>query len=217
MTVCDPPEDWWGALWLDIAGLPRAEELGRLRDRFGLHPLALEDVATGAQRPKFDEFGSVLFLILSRPHWDSDELRLEQVSLFLGERFVVSIHEAGDDLFEPVRRRLAEGGTSLLDGGGERLLHPLADLVVDQGFPVLDVELQVKQAGLEMRTQTERLDASSCVLASSSIPPASIKRYAHHQRSRSGGLVAFAMGLRNDLVADDVEHGTTGETQDNGQ
>lgn len=138
MTICDPPEEWEGVLWLDIAGLPGAGDLGRLRDRLGLHPLALEDVVTGAQRPKLDEFGSVLFLILSRPHWDSGELRPEQVSLFLGERFVISIHEAGDDLFEPVRRRLAEGGAGLLEGGGERLLHALTDLVVDQGFPVLD-------------------------------------------------------------------------------
>jgi len=137
-TVCDPPESWEGVLWLDIAGLPRAEDLGRLRDRFGLHPLALEDVVTGAQRPKLDELCGTLFLILSRPRWDCGELRPEQVSLFLGERFVVSIHEAGDDLFEPVRRRLAQDGAGLLEGGGERLLHALGDLVVDQGFPVLD-------------------------------------------------------------------------------
>ena len=143
---CRPPEHWQGVLWLDVAGLPRAEDLMRLRDRLGLHPLALEDVVTGAQRPKLDVLDDVLFLILSRPSWYSGELRLEQVSLFLGERFVISIHEAGDDLFEPVRRRLVEGGTNLLEGGGEQLLHALADLVVDQGFPVLDALGEVTEA-----------------------------------------------------------------------
>lgn len=135
---CDPPQDWEGVLWLDVTGLPGTDDLERLRDRLGLHPLALEDIVTGDQHPKLEEFRDVLFLILSWPCWDGDELRPEQVSLFLGKRFVVSIHEAGDDLFEPIRRRLTEGGTSLLEGGGERLLHALADLVVDQGFPVLE-------------------------------------------------------------------------------
>jgi magnesium transporter len=135
---CRPPAHWQGVLWLDVAGLPRAEDLEQLRDGLGLHPLELEDVVTGAQRPKLDEHGETLFLILTRPHWKAGELRLEQVSLFLGERFVISIHEAGDDLFEPVRRRLSGGGFGRMDSEGERLLHALADLVVDQGFPVLD-------------------------------------------------------------------------------
>jgi magnesium transporter len=135
---CVPPEDWSGILWLDIAGLPGEAELAQLRDRLGLHPLALEDVITGGQRPKLDDLGEMLFLVLTRPRWQADELRSEQVSLFLGERFVLSIHEAGDDLFEPLRRRLHKGGAGLLGGGAERLLHALADLVIDQGFPLLD-------------------------------------------------------------------------------
>lgn len=145
-TLCDPPEEWQGDLWLDIAGLPSTEDLGRLRDRLGLHPLALEDVVTGAQRPKLEKLGGVLFLILSRPRWDCGELRPEQVSLFMGERFVVSIHEAGDDLFKPIRRRFAESASGLLKGGRERLLHALADLVVDQGFPILDALSETTEA-----------------------------------------------------------------------
>lgn len=138
-ATCDPPSQWKDDLWLDITGVPRAGSLERLRDRLGLHELALEDVVTGGQRPKLDDYGDVLFVVLIRPYWVGGDVRLEQVSLFLGERFVVSIHESEDDLFAPIRRRLADQHAPLAEGGVERLFHALLDYVVDQGFPLLDM------------------------------------------------------------------------------
>lgn len=135
---CDPPAEWQGNLWLDIAGTPRAGDLERLRDRLGLHVLALEDVVTGGQRAKLDDYDNALLLVMSRPYWKDGEVQLEQISLFLGENFVVSIREQADDLFAPVRQRLLAHVGVLAKSGVDRLYHALLDMVVDQGFPTLD-------------------------------------------------------------------------------
>lgn len=60
---------------------------------FGLHPLALEDVCNGGQRPKLEDYNSHLFIVAriidAIGDWE-DELETEQISVFLGRGFVVT-------------------------------------------------------------------------------------------------------------------------------
>lgn len=138
VTPAEIPRQWDGNLWLDITGVPRSADLECLRQRLGLHPLALEDVVTGALLPKMDDYETVLFVIAVRPQCTAGEVHLEPVDLFLGDRFVVSVHESDETLFAPVRRRLEEHAGHLCENGPAHLFHALLDLVVDHGFPVLD-------------------------------------------------------------------------------
>ena len=132
--------------WLVVEGTPAAGLLQRIGECFQLHPLALEDVLHAGQRAKLDDFDSHLFLVLPRPRWAGRQLSLSQVSLFLGKDFVVSIDETGDDLFEPVRRRLETSPRGRIrSSGSDYLYYALVDMVVDQAFPILEgyaVELE---------------------------------------------------------------------------
>ena len=128
-------------IWLDIAGTPDAALLRMLGDAFGLHRLALEDVQrAGAQRPKVDSYDGVLFAVLNDvERQPSGQLETEQVSLFLGASFVVSIHDGeGDDIFEPVRRRLDSAENPMRGRGVDYLFYALVDLVIDRKFPLLE-------------------------------------------------------------------------------
>lgn len=125
--------------WLAVRGRPSQEVLKALEKQLQLHPLALEDVIHAGQRAKLDDYESHLFLVLQRPRWVGSRLAIGQVSLFLGKDFVVSIDDAGDDAFEPVRKRLETSpGGRIRSSPVDYLFYALVDLVVDQAFPVLD-------------------------------------------------------------------------------
>jgi magnesium transporter len=127
-----------GIVWLDVAGLPDEAQFAALGRIFGLHRLALEDVLNQGQRPKLDDYDDRMFVVLARPLWCDGEVHLEQVNLFLGHNFVISIGPATTDPFAPVRLRLQQRTRRFLEGGAGYLLHALIDLTIDECFPVLD-------------------------------------------------------------------------------
>lgn len=124
--------------WIHARGNVTPEVLRELGDAFGLHPLALEDVLNTGQRPKLENYDHQLFIIMSLPAWREESLATEQVSLFMGEDYLISFHQGEGDPFEPVRKRLAASTGKMRARGADYLLYSLLDLLIDQGFPVLE-------------------------------------------------------------------------------
>ncbi len=158
-------------LWLDVEGAGDEPFLRALGARFGLHPLALEDVASLNQRPKLEDYGDHLFLLARLPRAEG-EVRHEQVSLFVGSGFVLSLQERSGDWTEPVRQRLRAGRGRIRQAGADYLAYALLDTVVDHAFPVLE-------------TLNERMDELEERVLAAQPPP---------------GLVAKLTGLRRDVV-----------------
>lgn len=135
---CPSPSDVAGVLWLHIGGTPTPELLERLGAAFGLHPLALEDVLIQGQRTKFEIYDNQYFVVLNRPRrTDAGELTVDQVNFFLGGNFVITIDEGPGDHFEPIRARL-RGKRQLRERGADYLFYSLMDVIVDEGFPLLE-------------------------------------------------------------------------------
>lgn len=123
--------------WLHITGTPDADLARRLQDSLGLHPLALEDVMNGGQRPKVELYDEHLFIVFTHADYSGLDLRLFQASLFLKGNLVISIDAGNDELFRPVRERLSRGG-KLRQLGPDYLLYALIDVIVDHKFPLLE-------------------------------------------------------------------------------
>lgn len=124
--------------WIHVQGDADPDTLKELGKTFGLHELALEDIINSGQRPKIELYDEQLFIILSHPVLDEDYTGTEQVSLFLEANMVFSFHEGEHDPFEPVRKRLRKHTGRIRTKGSDYLLHALTDLVIDQGFPILE-------------------------------------------------------------------------------
>ncbi len=124
--------------WIHVQGAASPDMLRELGTAFGIHPLALEDILHTGQRPKLENFGGPLFAILSLPHWRDRHAITEQVSLFFDERVLVSFYAGESDPFEPVRKRLRDAHGKLRMNDSDLLFYALIDLVIDQGFPILD-------------------------------------------------------------------------------
>lgn len=123
--------------WIDVSGRPSAEMLKSLGDAFNLHPLALEDVFHGNQRSKLDVFDHQVFVVMNDPAWIGDVLKPRQVSIFFGDKYVISFHEHTEDIFAPVRERIQQIGSRLRVKGIDYLVYALVDLVIDRKFPLL--------------------------------------------------------------------------------
>jgi magnesium transporter len=126
--------------WINVDGLHDLEILQKLGDRYGLHPLVLEDVVNTGKRPKIDDLESYIFVVLKMLYRDeeTDEVMSEQISLVLGSNFVISFQEKPGDVFAPIRERIRNNKGRVRKMGADYLAYALIDAIVDNYFIVLE-------------------------------------------------------------------------------
>lgn len=127
----------WPVTWIHVVGLGDAQVIAALGKEFGLHPLALADVAQNHQRPKVERFSNVVQIVI-RIVDDIDSPDTEQLSVFFGPGFVLSFEERKGDIFEVVRQRIRDGSVRVCASGSDFLAYALLDVAVDAFFPVLE-------------------------------------------------------------------------------
>src|SRR5918999_433358 len=130
-------------VWVALRDATEAE-LKEMQEEFGLHELAVEDARHGHQRPKIEEYGDSLFVVLQTIEVAGDELKAGEIDVFAGRNYVLSVRHHAERGFQDVRAR-AEREPELLKNGSGYVLYALMDAVVDRYFPVLDaVEIQLE-------------------------------------------------------------------------
>ena len=112
--------------------------VNRLRQAYGFHTLAAEDVLRTSQRPKLETFDNHLFVVVRMLTLKEGVLRQEQVSIFLFKDTLITFQEAKGDVWDPIRQRLQKKGSRLRSMGSAYLLYTLLDAVVDHTFPLLE-------------------------------------------------------------------------------
>lgn len=125
-------------VWLDVVGLGSVDLLRELSQKFQLHPLAVEDVFDTGQRPKFEGYEAHDFIVMRQMAF-KDQLDIEQVSMFIGPGFVITVQEHTGDSFEPVRDRLRRSSGRIRARGADYLGYALLDALVDNFVPVLEL------------------------------------------------------------------------------
>ncbi|MFT6389162.1 MAG: magnesium transporter [Cellvibrionaceae bacterium] len=124
--------------WIHIQGAPTLEMLNVLSSSFGLHDLYLEDIVNVGQRPKVEILDNQIFLILSLPAVSDNAIAMEQVSLFLSERTVISFCTGDTIPFDLVIERLRKLKGKVRKRQADYLFYTLIDTVVDYGYPLLE-------------------------------------------------------------------------------
>lgn len=125
--------------WIHIQGDPTPQALRSIGKAFGMHSLHLEDILNTGQRPKIDVIDNRTFVILSLPNYENGQVVVEQVSLFLGSRTVISFCTGDFNPFSPIYERLHKAAGKLRKRGEDFLFYALIDAVIDHGFPILEV------------------------------------------------------------------------------
>ena len=138
-------------IWMDVQD-PSPAELSVLLEEFAFHPLTLEDVIHGQQRPKVDEYKGYVFVVTYAVGGEgaasADELT--EVDLFIGRNYVVSIHRGRVPALDEALGRWTRGGPMLAEGVGF-LVYTVLDAIIDAYFPVIrKIEDQVDDIELSM-------------------------------------------------------------------
>jgi magnesium transporter len=126
--------------WINIDGLHQVEILEKLGDCYGLHPLVLEDILNTDQRPKMEDYGEYVYIVLRSLDYNAqgNEIESEQISLILGPNFVFSFQEKEGDTFHPIRERIRNGKGRTRKMGADYLAYALLDSTVDHYFIILE-------------------------------------------------------------------------------
>jgi magnesium transporter len=120
--------------WLDLTA-PTSEDAEMLRELFGFHPLALEDVLHFGQRPKLDDFHDYVFMVFygAREDAGDDTHLLREVQMFISGKYLVTLHK---DAMPTLEEQLARLNGMVLHSE-QFLLYRVFDALTDSFFPVL--------------------------------------------------------------------------------
>lgn len=126
--------------WINVDGIHQVETLEKLGECFEVHPLTLEDVLNTDQRPKMEDFGDYMYIVLKMFSYNdrNNEILIEQISFILGSNFVLSFQENVGDVFDPIRERIRNGKGRIRKMGADYLLYSLLDAIVDNYFIILE-------------------------------------------------------------------------------
>ena len=128
----------WPLTWVNVDGLGDSATLLALAEIFQIHKLALEDVVHVHQRSKVDVYDNNLFVVARMASVLNGVLETEQLSIFLGDGYIVTFQEREGDCLEPVRERIRKGKGRIRNSGADYLAYAVLDAVVDAWFPVLE-------------------------------------------------------------------------------
>ncbi|MCS3902848.1 magnesium transporter [Methylohalomonas lacus] len=129
--------DFKGVVWVDVRGVTDLDALRQIADLFELHPLVLEDIAHVHQRPKLESYPDHLFVVTRIPNVNEGTLT-EQVSLLLGNHFIITFQERVGDCFDNVRQRIRTAKGRIRCSGSDYLAYALIDAATDAYFPLLE-------------------------------------------------------------------------------
>ena len=178
---CFPFKDKPTVTWINIDGLHDVKIIEKLGSHFNLHPLLLEDILNTEQRPKMEDFGDYIFLVLKMLRYEDKtrQIEAEQVSLILGPNWVITFQEREGDVFNTVRERIKKGKSRIRKLGSDYLTYALVDAIVDNYYIILeefaeeieDTETELAQNPTRETLQTIRTMKREMVFLRKSVWP----------------------------------------------
>ena len=137
---CQPFVDTSKVTWIDVEGIHDFDMLREFGEMFNLHPLVLEDIVNTNQRPKIDDHGDYIFVVMKLLFLDEETERLatEQISLVLGRNFVLTFQEIKRGILNPLRMRIRDSKGRIRRRRVDYLFYALIDVIIDDYFIVLE-------------------------------------------------------------------------------
>ncbi|TYP95550.1 magnesium transporter [Fodinibius salinus] len=147
--------------WIQVSGLHDTDKLTSIWEFFDLHPLIREDIVNTAQRPKVEFYDNCVFFVMRMLNYSDQELTAEQISIVLGNDFVLCFQETGEDYFNPIVKRLSTKDARIRKQGTDYLTYALIDTVVDYYFNIINHladEIEQVEDELLEESDTEQLN-----------------------------------------------------------
>jgi magnesium transporter len=125
--------------WIDLQEFT-PEELHRVRDAMGLHPLSIADCEHHNHRAKLDDYEKYLFIVTHSLKYSSNGkhgVQSSEIDSFLGENYLITVHREPISAIDAVIKRAA-GDAACCGRGADYLFYLIVDALVDEAFPIVD-------------------------------------------------------------------------------
>ncbi len=135
---CNILRDSTSVSWVDIDGIHDAHIIEEIGKKFGIHVLVLEDIMNSTSRPKVEFFDTYMFITLKMLELEADSklLNVEQLSLIVGEKYLIMFQEHPGDSFNPIRKRIRSAQGKVRSKDAYYLAYLILDTVVDNYITV---------------------------------------------------------------------------------
>lgn len=137
--------------WLNVVGLHDIETIQKIGECFNIHNLALEDILNVNQRPTFDEYDDHFFIAAKMFRTAEESIISEQLSMIVGNGYIITFQEKEGDIFDGVRGRLKNSKGRIRTRKSDYLAFALLDVVVDHYLAIIE------EYGDEINEQEARL------------------------------------------------------------
>ena len=160
---CFPFKDSSAVTWININGIHNTDSIVKIDQKFGIHPLVLEDIVNTGQRPKIEDYGDYMFIILKILTLDekSDHINSEQISLIVGSNYCLSFQEKKGHFFDSIRERIRHDKGVIRKMKSDYLAFCLIDMIIDHYFEVIE-ELgeKIENTETQITESTQKTDSS---------------------------------------------------------
>jgi magnesium transporter len=126
--------------WLNIYGIHEIEMFEKLGEILNIRSLFLEDLLNTDQQPLYEDGESYDGFILKMLSYDPSLKKIvsEQITMILGENYVITLQEQIGDVFNPVRERIRQTKRRLRLNDNDYLMYALMDTIVDNYIQVVE-------------------------------------------------------------------------------
>ena len=140
-------------LWIGLHD-PDEAEFDMVNEELQLHPLAVEDVISGRQRAKIEQYDDTVFVVLKTLRYvdATSDVETGEVMVFVGDHFVVTVRNGALNPLAGIRAQL-EAEPERLRLGPMSVLHAVMDHIVDN-YMVVESELLTDLEEIEVAVFT---------------------------------------------------------------
>ena len=125
--------------WVRITGLHDVAMLQQLGELFQIDDLDMEVIANTTERPDIEEHERYIFAVLKSMQLEpQEEISIEQISIIVGNDYLISFHETSPAMFEPLYQRIVASGSKIDKFTPDYLLFAICDMVIDNYFSMLE-------------------------------------------------------------------------------
>lgn len=139
-TECFPYKNSPTVTWINVDGIHELDIIETMGKYFNIHPLVLEDLMNINQRPKMENYKNYAFIVIRMLKYNESEDKIddEQLSLIIGDNFIISFQEKEGDVFDPIRMRIRESRGFIRKMKSDYLAYALIDTIVDNYFIIIE-------------------------------------------------------------------------------
>ena len=140
IEACMESKNKTNVSWVNVVGIHDPNTVKKFGEKFEIHPLHQANIMNTELRPSIEISDNYILVMLKMPHFNdkTGKIDLEQISLVLSERHILTFQEVDQDFFDNIRKRLRDNIGTIRTLPTDYLAYSLLDAVIDSYFLVLE-------------------------------------------------------------------------------